>query len=206
MKYKKSYSAMLALVICTPGFVKNNPFVQPPYTAKAIQLDVRYDSTLVRSGADTIVYTPNKKVHWGQFTGAVPANAPAAANSAVGFMFKAGVASNSNGSTISIRIAAYFIPRQSWVQARHKTGYILEHEQRHFDIARYGAELFRKKLLATRFNAGNISKNISAAYEAAWTEYLALQEQYDKETSHSINEAKQAEWNKKLDEWMKTVP
>lgn len=196
------------LLLCCGAFSGFSPYhnVLTLKDPAAVQIDVRYDSALVRTGPDSVVYTPGKKVNWGHFTGAVPANAPAAANSAVGFMYKAGVATNSNGATISIRIAAYFIPRQSWVQPKNKSGYILEHEQRHFDMARYGAELFRKKILASRFTVNNISKSINNAYQEAWNEYLNLQELYDKETEHSINEVKQAEWNKKMDEWMNAIP
>lgn len=187
-------------------FIFPSQHTRTPGNSFKVTLNVQYDSTGVKPGRDTIVYTKNKLVNWSDFKGPVPANFPAVANSAVGFMYRAGMVSEGRDLKISIRITAFFIRPQSWVKEKDKSDYILEHEQRHFDIARYGAERFRQKLLAATFSDGRAGDIINKAYQEAWSEYQALQIQYDEETEHSINTAKQNNWNDKITGWLARIP
>lgn len=173
---------------------------------KVVKLNVVYDSLGIKSGPDTIVHSKTKPVNWMDFKGNAPENFPAAANSAVGFMYRAGVAGGRDGITIDVRITSFFVRSLSWVKQQHKSDYILVHEQHHFDIARYGAELFRKKLLAATFTESRIGETLNKAYQDAWNEYQALQKSYDEESEHSLNTAKQQEWNAKITGLLAQIP
>jgi hypothetical protein len=179
-----------------------------PGNGRAITLLISYDSTLVKNGKDSIVHTKNKTVDWNDFKGVVPTDFPASANSAVGFMYKAGITveGGSGNKKIMVRISSFFVRSQSWVKEKDKSTHILHHEQLHFDIARIGAEKFREKLQAADFNSVSPGEAINKAYREAWTEYLALQNQYDEETNHSQDEVKQQEWNEKISGWLKAIP
>lgn len=206
MYMAKITSLTIFLASVLGSFIIPSRNTHVPGNALKVTLDVQYDSTGVKPGRDTIVYTKNKTVNWNDFKGPVPANFPAVANSAVGFMYRAGMISEGRDLKISIRITAFFIRPQSWVKEKDKSDYILEHEQRHFDLARYGAEQFRQKLLAASFNDTRVGAIINKAYQDAWTEYQALQVQYDEETEHSINMARQNNWNDKITGWLARIP
>lgn len=75
--------------------------------------------------------------------------------------------------------------------------YILNHEQRHFDISEYMARELNKKLLESTKN--------SEKYK--WFNFYArirdiLQTKYDLETDYSNNREQQAIWNDKIDEFL----
>jgi hypothetical protein len=167
--------------------------------AKRVKLSISYDVNAFPPNSDTLVYTGNSRhLDWSTFSGAFPAGAVAVANSAVGFKFGARISIDDEAVTLDIKIAAYFVKHQSWVDHNRKTDHILRHEQLHFDLARVGAELFRKKLLAVKLAEDNFGDHLNRAYREAWNEYLALQEQYDAETDHSINKKEQARWEEKI--------
>ena len=84
-----------------------------------------------------------------------------------------------------------------------KTDYLLNHEQRHFDLAESGAREFRKKLKQARFTPENFQKEVQNITREIDEKYKKLQQQYDKESDHSRNEEKQNEWNQKIDSMLK---
>lgn len=183
-----------------------NTHLRESATQKAIKLNVVYDSLGIKGGNDTIVYSRFKPVNWNDFKAAAPENHPAAANSAVGFMYRASVSGGRDGATVEVRITSFFVRPLSWVKQQHKSGYILEHEQHHFDIARYGAELFRKKLLAASFTEQRIGELLNKAYQEAWNEYQDLQKSYDEESNHSLDVPGQEAWNKKIAAMLAQIP
>jgi hypothetical protein len=203
MKYAIIFPTML--VFCIAGFVVPGKNKKPTGHYK-VTLHVEYDSTGIKAGGDTIAYSKFKKINWKDFTGRIPENFPAAANSAVGFMYRASMVTDGRNTNLSLRISCFFVKSQSWVREKDKSGYILEHERHHFNIARHGAELFRSKLLATTFKENQIGEQINNTYREAWREYENLQNQYDEETDHSINSARQKEWSEKVNGWMSKLP
>ena len=73
----------------------------------------------------------------------------------------------------------------------------MQHEQLHFDITELYARLFRKRLAENIKSTGDLSK-ISGISNTIMKEWQEEQDDYDKETNHSMNEKKQAEWNLNL--------
>ena len=80
----------------------------------------------------------------------------------------------------------------------HKTDYILSHEQGHFDIAEIFARKLNKKMSEYRFDKKTYQKDLNKIYHDILDEKEKMQNDYDKETNHSINKEKQAEWLKKI--------
>jgi hypothetical protein len=199
---------LLLLLPGVYGIPLSNKQREIPANGRSVMLLVSYDSTLIKPGNDTIVHTRNKTVNWNDFKGEVPAGITASANSSVGFMYKAGITSEGGRKPlhITIRITSFFVRSSSWAKTKDMNLHILKHEQLHFDMARIGAEKFRDKLLAADFNNVPPGEAINKAYREAWTEYLALQDQYDTETDHSMDAVKQYEWNKKITRWLNAIP
>ena len=51
---------------------------------------------------------------------------------------------------------------------------------------------------AYKFNKNNYQKELNRIYNEVADEKAAVQQQYDRETRHSIDEVKQAEWLTKI--------
>ena len=84
----------------------------------------------------------------------------------------------------------------------HKTDYILSHEQGHFDIAEIFARKLHKEMSKYRFNKKTYQKDLKKIYDAVTEEKTEIQNNYDRETNHSINKREQAEWLKKIKEML----
>ncbi len=84
--------------------------------------------------------------------------------------------------------------------------YALNHEQRHFDIAKIAAEHFKRKLASEQLPVDNYDGFINYDYLDAYREMDKLQEQYDKETDHGANHAAQEGWDRKIDEELRRSP
>lgn len=94
------------------------------------------------------------------------------------------------------RIECRFSKTRSW--GLHKTDYILSHEQGHFDIAEIFARKLHKKLSEYQFNKRTYQKDLDKIYEEIVQGKDKMQNEYDRETNHSINKDKQAEWLQKI--------
>jgi hypothetical protein len=108
-----------------------------------------------------------------------------------------------NRFEVESHITCHFIKSKSWVKPGKKSDYLLNHEQRHFDISEIGAREFRNKLKKTTFTQGNFSSEVKRITDEMNQKYHRMQEQYDRETDHSRLEEKQQEWNKKIDGMLK---
>jgi predicted secreted Zn-dependent protease len=96
----------------------------------------------------------------------------------------------------SFKIESTFSKKRSW--GLHKTSYILIHEQGHFDIAEIFARQLNKRMKAYHFNQKTIREDLNKIYQNILDEKEDMQNNYDKETQHSINKEKQKEWLKKI--------
>lgn len=85
-----------------------------------------------------------------------------------------------------------------WVRGE-KDDYVLNHEQRHFDIEKIVSEHFKKKLLAMKLPTDNFYGPINVEYLEALREATRMQKQYDAETRHGQNRTVQAQWNEQID-------
>lgn len=107
-----------------------------------------------------------------------------------------GISYNINPSGFSFKITCRFSKTRSW--GVHKTDYILSHEQGHFDISEIFARKLNKRMSEYRFNKRTYQKDLDAIYQEIINEKIEMQNQYDRETNHSINKEKQAEWLKNI--------
>ncbi|UOE47296.1 DUF922 domain-containing protein [Mucilaginibacter sp. SMC90] len=98
---------------------------------------------------------------------------------------------------ISMRV---FLPKSAaWVKPEGRNSYALNHEQRHFDIVAIVVRHFKEALTAMKLPADNYDGYINVQYLDSYREMNQLQEQYDNETNHGMNQYYQQEWNRKID-------
>jgi len=152
---------------------------------------------------DSIYYSPARKLTWADFKGMPDANNPAVAITNSGFGFGLGAYRGGGRTQLNINVHCSFSKVESWVKKGYDNEYVLNHEQRHFDISWYCTNLFYKKLKAAKLTASNYNQVITDIYTESYTYLRQLQDAYDTETNNGILKDKQAEWNKKIDELLK---
>lgn len=141
------------------------------------------------------VWNENRKLNWNDFQGKTIANASEAAMTASSIEFSYAV----KGDEITWIVTPKYYPKISWSKKNMQSAYVLKHEQLHFDITELYARLFRQRLVENVKSAKDIEKlkKISKQIIKEWQEE---ENDYDKETNHSIDEKRQAEWNLNVEE------
>jgi hypothetical protein len=89
-----------------------------------------------------------------------------------------------------------FVPSKSWVKT--KSPELLRHEQLHFDITEVHARKIRKYFGELRNPCKLGQSGINSAAGRIIRESTDMQNQYDRETEHSENEASQRRWEQKI--------
>ncbi|MBN8675625.1 MAG: DUF922 domain-containing protein [Chitinophagales bacterium] len=145
------------------------------------------------SNEETIEWSASRKLNWTDYKAKPNPASDAAATTTtyVGIEYKI---SNDN---FSYFIHCRFSKDRSW--GLHKTDYILSHEQGHFDIAEIFARKLHKAMSNYVFNKKSFQKDLKKIYDSIMQERESTQNLYDKETNHSINKEKQAQWLKKIE-------
>ncbi|MDB5226822.1 MAG: hypothetical protein JWN78_1015 [Bacteroidota bacterium] len=136
-----------------------------------------------------MTWSPNRKLTWSDFQGKYIPNTSEAAltASSVEYSF------SSRGSEFSWNVTAKYFPKLSWSRKSDQSSYILQHEQLHFDITELYARIFRKQLTENIKSVKDLSK-IKGMGKQILSEWDKEEDQYDRESEHSINEIKQKEW------------
>lgn len=101
------------------------------------------------------------------------------------------------GGALTWHITCNFQKRKSWGLV--KTPYILEHEQRHFDITELYARKLHKALLEYHFRRNSYKADINKIYADVVTAKEAFQAAYDRQTDHSRKKGLQRQWNEQID-------
>lgn len=146
-----------------------------------------------------IDWTANRKLVWGDFQGQPVQNSDnvALTSSHINFQFGYG------GGKFTYSIRCSFDKKRSW--ARVKSDYILDHEQRHFDIAEIHARKLKKALLNYQYKEATAEKDVTAIHDRIMKEHHQMQATYDQETDHSRNESIQAKWEYRIDSTLKAL-
>jgi hypothetical protein len=164
-----------------------------------IRVNVVMDNKANKPGNDTIYYNANRKLSWQDFHGNAPANAMWGAMTASGISFNSSMNDDGDHIDITINVFSFFTKHDSWKRPDIHSDYHLEHEQRHFDITRLGAEKLVDELRKAKFTSQNYRNVLHSIFDKVYKENTALQQQYDLETKHSIDTAKQIEWNNRIE-------
>jgi len=151
-----------------------------------------YPSLAKNREEELLDWSPSRKLTWADYKASPNPNSDAAASTTTYLAIDYDISSRH----FSYKIASRFSKTRSW--GLHKTDYILSHEQGHFDIAEVFARRLHQKMSAYTFNSRSYQKDLKKIYEDITKEKEDVQNRYDRETNHSINKEKQAEWLKKI--------
>lgn len=97
--------------------------------------------------------------------------------------------------TYEIEVYSSFFRDQSWVKDGSPNAYLLEHEQRHFDLTEIYARKLKKELTEYAYNNKSLEKNYDRLFEKYFRLLENEQKQYDRESHHSLNRSVQEKWN-----------
>lgn len=164
-------------------------------TAQKVLVNVFMDSKIVKPKSDTIYFDPAKLLSWKDFQGTPDNHNSGGAITASGYAFDADIKMDGHVIYLNIGVYVYFDKKRSWKKANINSDYHLLHEQHHFDISRLAAENFIKAVAKAKFTKDNYNQLINTLFDQSYKECLLLQEQYDRETQHSINKEEQLRWN-----------
>lgn len=148
-----------------------------------------------RAGSDTVFYTPERPVVWNDFQATPRAMSRFAAEINPNFAYS-GRSNVENGVvTVNLLMKVYMLKSGSWAREAAKNAYSLNHEQRHFDIAKIVAEKFKRKIIPDSLTVEDYNSIIQYQFIESYREMSKLQEQYDGETNHGLNQGAQERWN-----------
>ncbi len=147
---------------------------------------------------DTIYYDFNKQLTWSDFKGKPDENHFGGAVTASGFAFDTKINYDGRNIYLDIGVYTFFSKNDSWKKPQINSNYHLLHEQHHFDITRLSAEKLLYQIAHANFTKDNYNSLLTSLFEKAHKDNSGLQQQYDKETMHSIDTVKQQEWNDKI--------
>jgi len=142
---------------------------------------------------DVLAWSATRKLTWADYKARPDPSSDAAASTTTYLSIEYNISSNN----FSYKIKSRFSKDRSW--GRHKDAYILSHEQGHFDIAEIFARKLHKEMSEYKFNSRTYQKDFKKIYEKVTDEKEEMQNDYDRQTRHSINKEKQAEWLLKIE-------
>ncbi len=148
--------------------------------------------------SDTIYHDVKKRLTWNDFKGVPDTKHFGGAVTASGYAFDADIKIEGKTVYLNVGVYVFFSKSLSWKKPSINSDYHLLHEQVHFDITRLGAENFIRELVNAKFTKDNYNQVLDSVFDKSYAENFALQEQYDKETQHSINRQVQLKWNDKI--------
>ncbi|HEX6193538.1 MAG TPA: DUF922 domain-containing protein [Chitinophagaceae bacterium] len=168
----------------------------PPFLKYLLILLVPLTARSQDKNEELVAWNASSKLTWADYKALPDPRSDAAATTTTYL----GIEYNINRDGFSYKIQCRFSKNRSW--GLHRTEYILSHEQGHFDIAEIFARKLHKSLSEYNFNKKTYQQDLKAIYEKLMQEKEAMQDQYDRETNHSINRSMQAAWLSKISEML----
>lgn len=170
----------------------------------AISVKVKFTDYSEKPEGDTIYYSAARPLTWDDFKEKPGmGNFDAEIFTSIGYTENASI---QNGVINLDMLMKVYLPKSDcWVRDRGRDDYALNHEQRHFDIAKIVAGHFKQKITAMNLPPDNYDGDINVQYLETLRELYRMQMQYDKETRHGGNSYAQQQWDEKIDMELKRL-
>ena len=148
---------------------------------------------------NAIPWNEHRKLTWDDFQGEPDESVAYFATTKYGI--KLSSKSSSTGD-VSVQVVCVFDIDKSWKKEwEHQSPEILQHEQLHFDIGEVHARKMRRELehyLSKRRSPAEVSREVKKVFRKYSDAGAEMQQEYDRETDHSINEKQQEKWNRRV--------
>jgi len=153
---------------------------------------------------DSIYYTVKRPLTWADFQSKIPTSKYSAeVFPTIGYDQHAEIVKGIVNLHLTVKTC---LPKSAcWAKDDSRSDYTLNHEQRHFDIAKMVSEHFKQKLAAGKLNVDNYEGIVNMEYLDTYREMNIIQKQYDDETRHGTDTAEQGRWNLRIDKELKAL-
>ncbi|MBS1587037.1 MAG: hypothetical protein JSS82_16005 [Bacteroidetes bacterium] len=149
----------------------------------------------VTRGVEAVEWNSSRKLDWNDFQAKAPASAYEAALSQCGIGYATTTAPTNQA--LNVKVSAKFYLGESWSRGSERSSRLLQHEQTHFDLCEVYARKLRQNIASNHYTGADIKK-MDKAYGELTAELNKVELQYDEETIHGLNTAKQDEWNARI--------
>ncbi len=150
--------------------------------------------------SQTLEWSSGRKITVNDFKGKVPVGfKEEVASSRVGIKCEI-ISTSVWPDKLITKIYAVFYPEQSWLIKKYTSDYLLNHEQKHFDIANAFAVKLQNKVIEEIKNIADYDKKFKILFDTNSSDLSDFQEKYDTDTNHGLNALKQIEYNKIISE------
>ncbi len=165
----------------------------------ATRLTVKLADYVRNRDNDTVFYSPDRPLTWADFQATPRRGSRYAAEVNPNFAYE-GRSRVVNGEVeLTLKIKTYVLKSGSWARPVALNDYSLNHEQRHFDIAKIVSERFKNKINPDSLSIEDYNSNVQYQFLESFREMGRMQELYDEETNHGLNVAAQQRWNNRID-------
>lgn len=169
--------------------------------AKAV--NVTFTDYSEKPEGDTIYYSTKRPLAWSDFQDK-PNSGPYEAEVFAGIGYTEHTTIEKGVIHVILDIKVDIPKSAAWVRGM-RDDYILNHEQRHFDIAKIVSEHFKQKIAAMKLPVDTYDGYINEQYLETLREETRMQKQYDRETHHGTDHQVQATWNEKIDQELRAL-
>lgn len=146
--------------------------------------------------SDFIPWQRDRKLVWDDFLQQPVRGTDAVASTSTSL----GVAYQLKGGALTWDITCNFQKKKSWGLV--KTEYILDHEQRHFDITELFARKLHEALLDYKLNRNTYKADLNRIYAAVVKDKETFQALYDGQTDHSRKKGIQRMWSEQIEKML----
>ncbi|KXH85804.1 hypothetical protein [Chryseobacterium kwangjuense] len=154
------------------------------------------------SYSQTIEWKPDFKLQKKDFQGKIPDNTIDHAGTAYNIGYET-ISNSIWTGRMKIRTYAIFDKSLSWLNEAFYTDDLLNHEQKHFDIAQVFAYKLQNLINKEIKNSEDFSLKFSSLNKLIGDECLSFQEKYDTETDHGTILEVQKKYDKIIEELLK---
>lgn len=148
---------------------------------------------------DTVHYNPARKLTWADFRATPRSGSHYAAEVFTSFAYEGRSTVEKGTIVLQLMVKTYMLKQSSWGRDASQNPYTLNHEQRHFDIAKLITERFKQKITPANLTLADYNSEVQYQFIESFREMNKLQQRYDDETRHGTDEAAQARWNGQID-------
>lgn len=169
----------------------------------ATSVKVEFGDYTDRAEGDTIYYAANRPLTFADFRSKLRPPGNYAAFVIPGLVYDQDVKLVNGLLQVKLSFNAFLPKSASWMHPSSRNAYTLNHEQRHFDIARIIANDFRRKIMAAKLTPDTFESIINMQYLDSLRDMHVMQKAYDDETRHGLDTGTQSIWNQRIDQDLK---
>jgi hypothetical protein len=169
---------------------------------------IRFEQFKAGLEGDTIYYAASRPLTWSDFQSKYKRSNKYAAMVMPNIAYDQDEDIENGVIHVTLTLKTFLAKSDCWLGVPYKDAYMLNHEQRHFDVAKIITEQFRQKIQKAKVNPDTYEAVINMQYLDSYRDMNKMQKAYDTETSHGLNRAAQENWNKRIDNLLsgKAVP